>query len=58
MNRLYLVRMPLVIFMCLVQSSVQVGVEDIAVRKFMAFEKKESLRVHLKSIADKALDAK
>ncbi len=40
------------------RSAVQVGIEDIAAGKFKAFEGKESLRAHLKSITDKAIAAK
>ena len=40
------------------RSAVQVGIEDIAAGKFKAFEGKESLRAHLKSITDKAITAK
>ena len=37
------------------RSAVQVGIEDIAAGKFKAFEKKDSLQAHLKSITDKAI---
>jgi antitoxin ParD1/3/4 len=40
------------------RSAVQVGIDDIAAGKFKAFEKKESLRAHLKSITDKAIAVK
>ena len=40
------------------RSAVQVGIEDTAAGKFKVFERKESLRSHLKSITDKAIAAK
>ena len=36
------------------RSAVQVGIEDIEAGNFKAFERKEPLRAHLKSITDKA----
>jgi len=36
------------------RSAVQVGIDDIAAGDFKAFERKWSLRAHLKSITDKA----
>jgi antitoxin ParD1/3/4 len=40
------------------RSAVQVGIEDITAGRFNNFEKKESLRAHLKSITDKAIATK
>ena len=37
------------------RSAVQVGIDDIATGKFKTFENKESLRAHLKFIADEAI---
>ena len=37
------------------RSAVEVGIQNIAEGKFKAFEKKESLRAHLKFITDKAI---
>jgi antitoxin ParD1/3/4 len=38
------------------RSAVQVGLDDIATGKFKTFENKESLRAHLKSITDGAIN--
>jgi antitoxin ParD1/3/4 len=38
------------------RSAVQVGIDDIATGKFKTFENKESLRAHLKSITDGAIN--
>ena len=38
-------------------SAVQIGIDDIATGKFKAFERKESLRTHLKSITEKEIAA-
>ena len=40
------------------RSAAQVGIEDITAGRFNNFEKKESLRAHLKSITDKAIATK
>ena len=40
------------------RSAVQVGIEDIAAGRYKNFDKKESLRAHLKSITDKAIATK
>ena len=40
------------------RSAVLVGIDDIAAGKFKAFERKEPLRAHLKSITDKAIAPK
>ena len=40
------------------RSAVLVGIEDITAGRFNNFEKKESLRAHLKSITDKAIATK
>jgi len=38
------------------RSAVQFGIDDIATGKFKTFENKESLRAHLKSITDEAIN--
>jgi antitoxin ParD1/3/4 len=40
------------------RSAVQVGIEDITAGRFNNFEKKGSLRAHLKSVTDKAIATK
>ena len=40
------------------RSALQVGIEDIESGNFKAFERKEALRAHLKSITDKAIAPK
>ena len=40
------------------RSAVLVGIDDIAAGKLKAFERKEPLRAHLKSITDKAIAPK
>ena len=40
------------------RSSVQLGIEDITAGRFKNFDKKESLRNHLKFVTDKAIATK
>jgi antitoxin ParD1/3/4 len=40
------------------RSALQVGIEDIESANFKAFERKEPLRAHLKSITDKVIAPK